>query len=195
MDAHATGIIHRDIKPGNVFICRRGIDLDFVKVLDFGLVKHVGEVSSQLTVDGVPSGTPAFMAPEMALDHRSVDGRADLYGVGCLAYWLLTGSLVFEGENAMSILLQHAKDRPRRPSERTELAVPANVEALVMWCLEKDPAARPQSARQLSQALVECSRDLPPWTEDRVLRWWRTHLPHLARGNEATLVNLEPAPS
>ena len=178
-DAHWTGVIHRDIKPANVFVCRRGPDLDFVKVLDFGLVKRVGESAPHLTIEGVVGGTPAFMAPEMAIDQRGVDGRADIYAVGCLAYWLLTGHLVFDGESPMSLLLQHAKDPPPAPSTRTELEIPPSLERIVMSCLEKDVGMRPQSARELAAALQECAHSIPPWTEERTLHWWRTHLPHI----------------
>jgi serine/threonine-protein kinase len=178
-DAHLTGVVHRDIKPANIFLCRRGPDVDFVKVLDFGLVKRIGEAAPHLTMEGVVSGTPAFMAPEMAIDQRSVDGRADLYAVGCVAYWLLTGHLVFEGDSPMSLVLQHAKDPPPAPSTRTELEIPAMLEGIVMSCLEKDVRRRPQSARELSDALMHCERSLPPWTQERAQAWWQTHLPHL----------------
>lgn len=176
-DAHALGVVHRDIKPGNVFVCRRGQEFDFVKVLDFGLVKQVGEASPQLTMEGAASGTPAFMAPEMALDNRSVDARADIYAVGCLAYWLLTGQLVFEGDSTVAILVQHAKDPPRPPSTRTELPIPADLETLVLACLEKSPSSRPESARALSHSLAACLEKLPPWTEERAAKWWQTYLP------------------
>jgi tRNA A-37 threonylcarbamoyl transferase component Bud32 len=113
-DAHSQGIVHRDIKPGNIFVARSGLEYDFVKVLDFGLVKHLYATetdTAHLTIEGVASGTPGFMAPEIASDHRRVDARADLYALGCVAYWILTGKLVFEGESAMAILVRHVKGR------------------------------------------------------------------------------------
>ena len=185
-DAHATGVIHRDIKPANVLICRYGSDYDFVKVLDFGLVKQVGDagtVGSQLTAEGIATGTPAFMAPEMALDNRSVDARADIYALGCVGYWLLTGRLVFEGESPMAVILKHAKDTPIPPSQRTKLAIPASLERIILACLEKDRARRPQSAKELSLALAACADGLSPWTQARALAWWRACVPDRARAS------------
>jgi serine/threonine-protein kinase len=179
-DAHATGLVHRDVKPGNLFVCRRGLDHDFVKVLDFGLVKETGharEGGGQLTAEGVTSGTPGFMAPEMAVGQMDVDGRADLYALGCLAYWLLTGKLVFEGENAMSVLLQHAKDPPVPPSKRTEIEIPASLEGLVMELLAKRPEDRPDTAHELARRLHGLRDEIGPWTAERARRWWDTHHP------------------
>ncbi len=179
-DAHATGLVHRDVKPANLFLCRRGLDRDFVKVLDFGLVKDVGsagDARTQITVEGVTSGTPAFMAPEMAVGSPTVDGRADLYALGCVAYWLLTGQLVFEGENAMAILLQHARDVPARPSTRTELEIPGDLEDLVMEMLEKNADSRPTDAREVHRRLVAIEADSGRWTPERAEQWWTTHRP------------------
>ena len=183
-DAHAIGVIHRDIKPANILICRYGSDHDFVKILDFGLVKQLGDagtVGSQLTAEGVTTGTPAFMAPEMALDNRNVDARADIYALGCVGYWLLTGRLVFEGDSPMAVLLMHAKDAPLPPSRRTEREVPAGLEELILACLEKDRDKRPQSAQDVSVQLAACAAELPPWTPERARLWWHTYLPNLAR--------------
>lgn len=182
-DAHANGMVHRDVKPANLFVCRRGLDHDFVKVLDFGLVKQVGELepsAAQITLEGFASGTPEFMAPELALDRQRADGRADLYALGCVAYWLLTGQLVFAGDTPTAILVQHAKDTPVPPSARNELVIPAALDRLVLRCLEKRPAARPQSAWELSQQCVECAGSLPAWDAERARAWWNTHLPQLA---------------
>ncbi len=182
-DAHLVGVVHRDIKPGNIFICRRGPEYDFVKVLDFGLVKQLGDLepgAEQLTVEGIASGTPAFMAPEMAYDPRAVDARADIYALGCVAYWLVTGQLVFEGTTPMALLVQHAKDAPPRPSTRTELAIPAALERIILDCLQKDPAARPQSAAELAERLATCEDLARLWTQERALQWWRAHMPDLA---------------
>ena len=122
-DAHRHGLIHRDIKPANIYASRLGPDYDFVKVLDFGLVKShqpAAEEATQLTMQGVTTGTPAYMAPEMALDRETVDGRTDLYALGCVGYWLLTGQLVFPGKNPMQVLLHHVKTEPTPPSQRSE---------------------------------------------------------------------------
>jgi serine/threonine-protein kinase len=180
-------VVHRDIKPGNIFLCRRGPEYDFVKVLDFGLVKQIGasgRKSAQLTVEGIASGTPAFMAPEMAYDSRVVDGRADLYALGCVAYWLLTGVRVFEGRTAIDTMLKHVHDAPVPPSQRTELAIPPDLEALVMACLEKDPVRRPQSADWLADALARVP-GATDWTPARARDWWATHDPE---GAVATVV-------
>ena len=182
-DAELAGLVHRDVKPSNLFTCRKGRDHDFVKVLDFGLVKSVGRsgaAAGQLTEAGMVSGTPGFMAPEMAFGEAPVDGRSDLYALGCVGYWLLTGQLVFEQEAPMKLLLDHLQTPPVPPSERTELAIPASLDRVVLWCLEKRPEDRPGSAIDLGRALEDLGRDLPAWSDERALRWWRTHLPHVA---------------
>ena len=123
-EAHDRGLVHRDIKPANIYVCRYGRDVDFIKVLDFGLVKTVdatGADQAQLTLDNVVSGTPAYMAPEQILGHREQDARSDIYAVGCSAYWLLTGQLVFEGSTAMETMMHHAHTVPIPPSQRTEV--------------------------------------------------------------------------
>jgi serine/threonine-protein kinase len=115
-------------------------------------------------------GTPAFIAPEQAMGKR-VDGRADIYATGCLAYWLLTGKLVFTSDTAMGLLLHHAKTAPTPPSARTELPIPPALEHLVLLCLAKDPADRPQSAKELSLRLAEVE-GAESWTQDRARGWW-----------------------
>ena len=174
-EAHEHGLVHRDIKPANVFTCRLGPDLDFVKVLDFGLVKATGEKSggaTALTREGVVAGTPAFMAPELALG-TEVDGRSDIYALGCLAYWLLTAEPVFEGDTPVATLLKHVQEEPVAPSLRTETPIPADLETVVMACLAKDPADRPQTAAELDARLKECS--VGPWTGEQAEEWWRLH--------------------
>jgi serine/threonine-protein kinase len=178
-EAEDKGLVHRDIKPGNVFVCRYGGDYDFVKVLDFGIVKTSGTESSVTgmfaTVATVVQGTPAFIAPEQALGNV-IDGRADIYATGCVAYWLLTGQLVFTAETPMALLLHHAHTAPTAPSERSELPIPAALDELVLSCLAKDPAERPQTARELSQRLGNIS-GAPAWSEDRARDWWNTYQP------------------
>ena len=107
-DAHRQGMIHRDIKPTNIFLCRMGNQHDFAKVLDFGLVKVLDSNEAGMTGEGATTGTPAYMAPEVALGNP-IDGRTDLYGLGCVAYWLLTGSLVFEEKGATATMLAHVQ--------------------------------------------------------------------------------------
>jgi serine/threonine-protein kinase len=176
-EAEAHDLVHRDIKPANIFVCRYGEDCDFVKVLDFGIAKAVGlDVDTQpvLTQANVVHGTPAFMAPEQALGRSDVDGRADIYATGCVGYWLLTGELVFKAESAMAILLHHAQTPPIPPSARTELPIPEALDRLVLSCLAKDPADRPQSARELSLRLAAVQGP-SAWTEDRARDWWAMH--------------------
>jgi len=147
-DAHSHGMIHRDIKPTNIFLCRMGNEYDFAKVLDFGLVKVLDEHETQMTVEGATTGTPAYMAPEMALGSSPVDGRTDLYGLGCVAYWLITGTLVFEEKGATAMMLAHLQKVPVAPSKRTEIMVPASLDRAIMMCLAKDPAQRPAGAER-----------------------------------------------
>ncbi len=180
-EAHAEGLIHRDIKPANVYLCRRGLVHDFVKVLDFGLVKAAagtGQGETVLTQENMATGTPAFMPPEIALGEGHVDGRTDLYALGCLGYWLVTGTFVFDRGNAMQIMLAHAQQAPEPPSRRTEQAIPDAFEALLMQCLEKDPARRPASADTLRRDLDALAFD-QPWDRDSAERWWRTNVPDL----------------
>jgi tRNA A-37 threonylcarbamoyl transferase component Bud32 len=179
-DAHAHGLIHRDVKPANVFACRRGLDHDYVKVLDFGLVKQSdgpGADRTQLTGEGIASGTPAFMSPEMATGERQIDARTDVYALGCVAYWLLTGKLVFEGDTAMKILLQHVRDLPVRPSARSEVELPEELDLVIMECLEKRPELRPADARILEARFAACARLLPHWDPERAEDWWSKHMP------------------
>jgi serine/threonine-protein kinase len=180
-DAHARGMVHRDIKPANIYICRMGLDFDFVKVLDFGLVKVGGKESlaQTLTTVHTTTGTPAFMAPEIILGERDVDQRADVYALGCVAYYLLTGELVFEADTPMKMLLHHVQTPPVPPSQRTEMPIPRELDELVMACLEKDPAKRPQDARELFGMAQQCHCS-DSWGADAAKRWWEMHLLELA---------------
>ncbi len=177
-EAHEHGLIHRDIKPANIYVCRYGRDLDFVKVLDFGMVKHGGEREDdvKLTAPGVVRGTPQYISPEQVVGDQPIDGRTDIYSLGCVAYWLLTGQLVFEGPTAMRTILMHLKEEPVPPSQRTEMEIPAALEQIIMQCLEKDPAHRPQTADELSRAFAACET-LPVWDREKAARWWETCQP------------------
>jgi serine/threonine protein kinase len=151
-EAQSCGLVHRDIKPANIFLCRYGEEYDFVKVLDFGIVGAVrdsADPSPVHTRENAVHGTPAFIAPEQAMG-KVLDGRADIYATGCVAYWLLTGQFVFTAETSMGLLLQHAQTPAVPPSARTDLPIPPALDALVLSCLAKDPAKRPQTARELS---------------------------------------------
>jgi len=175
-EAHAAGLIHRDIKPSNVFVCRYGRAYDFVKVLDFGLVKSSRENGAGLTAEHVVSGTPSFMSPEQVLGNRTLDARSDLYALGCVAYWLLTGQHVFEGSTAMEVLTEQVHAKPVPPSQRSELPIPPALEKLVLACLEKGAGDRPQSADELAAALADVPLE-EPWTQEQARLWWEQHRP------------------
>jgi serine/threonine protein kinase len=176
-EAHDLGLVHRDIKPKNIFNCRMGKSFDFIKVLDFGLVKDISNHDDQhLTQEGTTTGTPAYLAPEAARGSKEIDARSDIYSLGCVAYWLLTGQPVFEGTTSVATILKHVTEAPIPPSQRTDNPVPEDLEAVVMRCLEKDPASRPQSADELSAMLSRC-KDAHSWRRKEAREWWYTHLP------------------
>jgi eukaryotic-like serine/threonine-protein kinase len=160
-EAHTYGLVHRDIKPANIHLGRLGLREDFVKVLDFGLVRSFeGPSEESLTgAAGMTPGTPAYMAPEMAQE-RALDGRADLYSLGCVAYYLLTGRLVFEGDTPIQTILKHLQQPPEPPSRVSERPIPPALEELVLACLAKRPEDRPVSAAIVSQRLAEIAREL-----------------------------------
>jgi serine/threonine-protein kinase len=173
-EAHERGLIHRDIKPANIFLCRYATDLDFVKVLDFGLAKNLGNPSRaefQVTQMSMIAGTPGFIAPEAAAGVGGIDGRADLYALGCVAYWLLSGQEVFDGPTPMSVLVAHLKEAPDRLSTRATQPIPAGLDAIIMACLEKDPVKRPQTAHELSTMLAGLGIE-SQWTPERAALWW-----------------------
>jgi serine/threonine-protein kinase len=179
-EAHAEGLIHRDIKPANVYVCRYGRELDFVKVLDFGLVKSKRETEcgdvTLTRAEGTIGGTPAFMSPEQVLGDRPVDGRSDIYAVGCLAYWLVTGQLVFTGRTVMDTLLQQTQASPVPPSRRTELEISPVFDRLVLSCLAKNPEDRPATADAFADRLGEVLTTAS-WTTKDMREWWETHHP------------------
>jgi serine/threonine-protein kinase len=174
-EAHEKDFVHRDVKPANLFTCRLGGSVDFVKVLDFGLVLDRHPTPEELEDEKRFVGTPAVMAPEMVRFHAPVDWRADIYALGCVGYFLLTGKRVFEAETRHDMLVMHAHQKPIPPSKRAELAVHPELEALVMACLEKNPNRRPQSARELRDNLLGLSFERP-WSEERARLWWKANL-------------------
>jgi serine/threonine-protein kinase len=177
-EAHDEGLVHRDIKPANVFLCRLGRDVDFVKVLDFGLVKKLQQMeSAHLTQVGTFAGTPAFGSPEAAAGKVNELGPAsDIYSVGCVAYWLLTGETVFKATGAMEMLASHIRDEPVPPSERCALDLPSEMDVAILRCLEKDPAARIATADELDSLLEQLQR-VYPWSEEEARAWWVLHRP------------------
>ncbi len=177
-EAHASGLVHRDVKPANILVCRLGPDYDFVKVLDFGLVKHghAAATVTTLTEDGATAGTPEYMAPEIALGHGDVDHRADIYSLGCVAYYLLTGHAVFSADTSVGVALAHVQEKPVPPSARSGLQIPAGLEALILESLAKDPAARPASAVVLEKRLAGTMLQ-ETWTQEDAHTWWDLHQP------------------
>lgn len=181
-EAHECGLIHRDIKPGNVFLCARGGRKDVVKLLDFGLVKSLGRPSTPGGSGNFDiAGTPAYMAPETLQSPPALDARADLYAVGALAYFLLVGRPPFVGSSAEEIFVQHLQATPIRPSEVLGHPIPVGLEDLVLGCLSKRPDSRPASARELGKLL----RALPPgpggpWLDEQAATWWEVEAPGLA---------------
>ncbi len=177
-EAHDAGLVHRDIKPANVFLCRQGRDFDCVKVLDFGLVKKLqGMQDAHLTQVGTFAGTPAFGSPEAAAGKVDQLGPAsDIYSVGCVAYWLLTGETVFKATGAMEMLASHIRDEPVPPSERCELDLPPELDRVVLRCLEKDPDGRIGTADELDSLLAEL-QDVYPWTAEQARGWWVLNRP------------------
>jgi serine/threonine-protein kinase len=178
-EAHSVGLIHRDIKPANIFLCKKGLNHDHVKVLDFGLVRDIHssqDNETRLTMAGNLAGTPAFMAPEMATNDQEVSDSADIYSLGCVAYWMLTGSLVFDKSSPLKMVLAHIESPVIPPSKRSEFEIPRVLENLILACLEKKPQDRPRDVREMIQVLnsTEFSK---PWNRQRARQWWETHRP------------------
>jgi serine/threonine-protein kinase len=177
-DAHNNNLIHRDIKPANIHACRMGTNYDYVKVLDFGLAKSVIDqaTSTEVTIEGTATGTPAYMAPEMATGSQRADARSDVYALGCVAYYLVTGRPPFEANSPVALLVEQINAIPSPPSKRSEVPIPEELDRIILKCLEKDPADRFQTANELAVALSACP--LPEaWTNARAEDWWRKHLP------------------
>tara|TARA_R110002111_G_scaffold247140_2_gene310047 strand:+ start:46244 stop:48349 length:2106 start_codon:yes stop_codon:yes gene_type:complete len=172
-EAHSLGVIHRDVKPANIFLTHRGGVYDFIKLLDFGLVKAVdGREQASLTSTNSMAGTPMYLSPEGINRPDSVDARSDLYAFGAVAYYLLTGTTVFDGDSIIEICMKHTQEQPETPSKRLGKPVSQELEQMVMQCLEKDPAKRPQSAAEIVQALSVCQLD-GKWTIQDASEWWR----------------------
>jgi serine/threonine-protein kinase len=185
-EAHAIGLIHRDIKPGNLFAAQRGGLYDVVKLLDFGLVKAVTEQpSARLTQEGGISGTPLFMSPEQARGLSELDARSDIYSLGAVAYALLAGRPPFDGTNPLDVMMAHVRDDVVPPSKH-QAGVPADLERVVLRCLAKNPEDRFQDAESLEQALADCGA-ADQWTQSQATLWWRQKVPTAVTPQEMSL--------
>jgi serine/threonine-protein kinase len=173
-EAHSLGLVHRDIKPSNIFVCKMGLEYDFIKVLDFGLVKDVNN-SGRLTREGASVGTPEYMAPETVMGEDNIDHRVDIYGIGCMAYFALTGSEVFPGETLGGTAVAHVLNPPVPPSQRTKEPIPSKLEQIILLCLAKEPKDRIQTVREVRDLLKGIA--IPEWTQHDAFSWWKAYLP------------------
>lgn len=175
VEAHDKGMIHRDLKPQNIMICHRGGKADVIKVLDFGLVKqtHASE-SQQLTSSAVLAGTPLYIAPERLRDPSNASPQTDIYSLGAITYFLLTGRDVFSGASIADILYQVMNAAPPSPTE-SQPHIPAELNQLVLDCLAKNPGQRPGSASEIIETL-DAIRSLDPWTPMKARQWWNHHM-------------------
>ncbi len=170
-EAHRYGLVHRDLKPANILVAILGGKCDFAKVLDFGLVKLTATPDApQLTADYTVSGTPQYMSPEQATATAGVDGRADIYSLGAILYFMLTGRPPFEGTNPTELLIAHARD-PVVPPSHHRPEIPADLEAVVLRCLAKQPGDRYPDARALAAALAACA-SAGDWSDEKADQWW-----------------------
>ncbi len=174
--AQEVGLVHRDIKPANIFLCRRWGSPDVVKLLDFGLVKKLsqGDSDQQITQEAQILGTPLYMAPEAFVEPDSVDARADIYALGAVAYFLLTGEPVFAGRTVVEVSMHHLTTSPSRLEGRTLEPISSELEIAVLRCLEKGPEARFASALDLHENLAGCPES-GDWNDTHATAWWRTH--------------------
>jgi serine/threonine-protein kinase len=171
-DAHANGLIHRDVKPANVVLCNRGGVADLAKVVDFGLVKELENgAAGGASMTNVLTGTPLYMAPESITDPTAVDGRADLYALGAIGYFLLTGTHLFSGSSVVEICAQHLHSQPDDPATRLGAPLPDDLVAVLLRCLAKDPADRFPDALAMRGALLAC-RSAARWTLADAVSWW-----------------------
>jgi eukaryotic-like serine/threonine-protein kinase len=191
VEAHGIGLIHRDIKPENIILCERGGIPDVAKVVDFGLVRDLEPASgARLTQANVLQGTPLYLSPEAIRAPDAVDARSDLYGLGAVGYYLLTGTHVFGGATTVEVCSHHLHSAPVPPSERLQRPVPAGLERLILACLEKEPERRPGSAADLRDALGDLD-DVGSWSEREAREWWERW--HRSRGERPHDVAARPS--
>jgi hypothetical protein len=171
VEAHTAGLIHRDIKPANIILCERGGIPDVVKVVDFGLVREVDAGDTALSRAGSMAGTPLYLAPETIRSPEQVDARADIYALGCVMYYLLAGDHLFRGSSTMEVCAHHLHTEPTPIAERAGAALPADLEAVVMACLRKNPTERVPSAAALLTRLHACA-DTVTWSAEQAHAWW-----------------------
>jgi eukaryotic-like serine/threonine-protein kinase len=176
-ELHERGLVHADIKPANLFSCRLGLQRDFAKVLDLGLTQSENSAPSPMgrSGDGITWATPGYMAPETVLRTTRIDRRTDVYALGCVAYFLVTGQRAFEANTLTEIVRQHLHADPAPPSTRTECPIPTDLDDLILSCLEKDPARRPSDAAELKRHIAGLRSG--DWDEAAAKRWWDVHLP------------------
>ena len=175
-EAHSRALIHRDIKPSNIFVCKLGLEYDFVKLLDFGLAKNISQQTPVgLSQKGSTAGTPGYIAPEIALGEETIDQRVDIYGLGCTAYFALTGSPVFSEKTPVALAMAHVQKSPLPPSQRSEIQIPFQLDQIILLCLAKKPEDRIQTARELRDMLK--SIEIPEWSQHDAASWWNTYLP------------------
>jgi len=190
-ESHRLGMIHRDLKPANIFATKLGNIYDVAKLLDFGLAKPLAEEGdAALTQEGAITGSPLFMSPEQASGEQ-VDARSDIYALGVVMYYLLTGRAPFSGENPMRLLLAHVQQTPPPPSELVP-DVPADLEAIVLRCLEKDPARRFPDTESLRSALEDCA-SAGLWTREMARCWWECHGCPKKKALDAKVFDARPA--
>ncbi|MEM7437345.1 MAG: serine/threonine-protein kinase [Myxococcota bacterium] len=187
-EAHSIGLIHRDIKPGNIMLAEQGGELDVTKVLDFGLVKSIGTEATDRTDANVVMGTPQYLSPEAIQDPVKVCPESDLYALGAVGYYLLTGGHVFDGETVMEVCLKHLQSTPVPPSELCSEPIPPELEAVIMHCLEKSPADRPSSGRAIAGVLEHAP--IPRWTREDAEAWWQRFGPLLESGGPEERVSV-----
>lgn len=174
-EAHGIDLIHRDVKPANIMLCKQGGDVDVPKILDFGLVKDLGhQGDTHLTAEVRLQGTPLYMTPEAFTQPELVDARSDLYALGAVGYFLLTGHHVFESKTIVEVCSHHLRSKPIPPGERLGAPVPEDLARLILACLAKSPDERPQTASELKERLTAC-KDYGTWTRECRREWWESN--------------------